>query len=177
MTGRGMYTAKRAERTRATLRWLKSRRAQVEPSRRRDAIAGSLAGVSLDDVNTRQRPPAGVSHACSVHRWMKIEVAGRKEGTTTLVSVTPTSTAQATEAEGQGPRGAAQGWESKIPSTSTTNVPATGGPAREDPDRPRKADKTTGANGKPDETEAADGAEIAARNEVAAWTNLANPGR
>jgi hypothetical protein len=83
-----------------------------------DPIAGSLAGVSLDDVQRApQTPPAGVSHAVfSTFDGLKIDVAGRKEGTKTLVSFTPSSTAKETEAEAKTLAARLNGWEFEIPS-------------------------------------------------------------
>jgi hypothetical protein len=83
-----------------------------------DPIAGSLAGVSLDDVQrVPQTPPAGVSHVVfSTFDGLKIEVAGRKDGTRTLVSFTPSSTAKETEAEAKTLAARVNGWEFEIPS-------------------------------------------------------------
>jgi len=83
-----------------------------------DPIAGSLAGVSLDDVqHTPTTTPTGVSHAVfSTFDGLRIDVAGRKEGTKTLVSFTPTSTAQATEAQAKTLEARLEGWEFEIPS-------------------------------------------------------------
>jgi hypothetical protein len=83
-----------------------------------DPIAGSLAGVSLDDVQRApQTPPAGVSHVVfSTFDGLKIDVAGRKDGTRTLVSFTPSSTARETEAEAKTLAARLNGWEYEIPS-------------------------------------------------------------
>ena len=83
-----------------------------------DPIAGSLAGLSLDDVqHTPPAPATGIAHAVfSTFDGLKIDVAGRKEGTKTLVSFTPTSTAQATEAEAKTLEARLKGWEFEIPS-------------------------------------------------------------
>jgi len=83
-----------------------------------DPIAGSLAGVSLDDVQRApQTPPAGVSHvAFNTFDGLKIEVAGRKDGTRTLVSFTPSSTAKETEAEAKTLAARLNGREFEIPS-------------------------------------------------------------
>lgn len=83
-----------------------------------DPIAGSLGGVSLDDVqHAPQTPPAGVSHIVfSTFDGLKIDVAGRKDGTKTLVSLTPSSTAKETEAEAKTLAARLTGWEFEIPS-------------------------------------------------------------
>ncbi|MFL6599791.1 MAG: DUF4340 domain-containing protein [Steroidobacteraceae bacterium] len=107
-----------------------------------DPIAGSLAGVSLDDVQRApQTAPAGVpagdvtpaggsladrsvaaaaapvSHVVfSTFDGLKIDVAGRKDGSRTLVSLTPSSTAKETEAEAKTLAARLNGWEYEIPS-------------------------------------------------------------
>jgi len=83
-----------------------------------DPIAGSLAGVSLDDVQHSPTAPAtGIAHAVfSTFDGLTIDVAGHKEGTKTLVSFTPTSTAQATEAEAKALAARLKGWDFEIPS-------------------------------------------------------------
>jgi Domain of unknown function (DUF4340) len=83
-----------------------------------DPIAGSLSSVSLDDVQRApQTPPANVSHAVfTTFDGLKIDVAGRKDGSRTLVSFTPTSTAKETEAEAKTLEERLKGWEFEIPS-------------------------------------------------------------
>jgi len=83
-----------------------------------DPIAGSLASVSLDDVQKAPAtPPTGVSHAVfTTFDGLKMDVAGRKEGSKTLVTFTPTSTDKATEAEVKTLEARLKGWEFEIPS-------------------------------------------------------------
>jgi hypothetical protein len=83
-----------------------------------DPIAGSLGSVSLDDVQHSPTVPAtGSAHAVfSTFDGLKIDVAGHKEGTKTLVSFTPTSTAPATEAEAKALAARLKGWDFEIPS-------------------------------------------------------------
>ena len=83
-----------------------------------DPIAGSLAGVSLDDVqHAPATPPADVSHAAfNTFDGLKIDVAGRKDGSKTLVSFAPSSTAKETEAEAKTLAARLNGWEFEIPS-------------------------------------------------------------
>ena len=83
-----------------------------------DPIAGSLSSVSLDDVqHSPQTPPSGVSHAIfTTFDGLKIDVAGRKDGSRTLVSLTPSSTAKETEAEAKTLETRVKGWEFEIPS-------------------------------------------------------------
>jgi len=83
-----------------------------------DTLAGSLASVSLDDVQRApQTPPAGVSHAVfNTFDGLRIDVAGRKDGSRTLISLTPSSTAKETQAEAQTLEQRLKGWEFEIPS-------------------------------------------------------------
>jgi hypothetical protein len=113
------YTATRASKDQAdfTVAEIPKGRKLSNPAAA-DPIAGSLGGVSLDDVqHTPASAPTGISHAVfSTFDGLKIEVAGHKEGTKTLVSFTPTSTAQATEAEAKSLEARLKGWEFEIPS-------------------------------------------------------------
>ncbi len=83
-----------------------------------DPIAGSLASVSLDDVqHLPATAPSGVAHAVfTTFDGLKIDAAGRKDGSRTLVSFTPTSTAKETEAEAKTLDARLKGWEFEIPS-------------------------------------------------------------
>lgn len=83
-----------------------------------DPIAGSLGAVSLDDVQRAPAtPPAAVSHAVfTTFDGLRIDVAGRKDGTRTLVSFTPTSTAKESEGEAKTLGARLNGWEFEIPS-------------------------------------------------------------
>jgi hypothetical protein len=82
-----------------------------------DPIAGSLGSVSLDDVqHAPQTPPANVAHAVfTTFDGLKIDVAGRKDGSKTLVSFAPSSTAKETEAEAKTLEQRLEGWEFEIP--------------------------------------------------------------
>jgi hypothetical protein len=83
-----------------------------------DPIAGSLGNLSLDDVQKAPAtPPTGVAHAVfTTFDGLEMDVAGRKEGTKTMVSFTPTSTDKATEAEAKSLAARLTGWEFEIPS-------------------------------------------------------------
>ncbi len=83
-----------------------------------DPIAGSLASLSVDDVqHTPAAPAAGVSHAVfRTFDGLEVDVAGRKDGSRTLVSFSPRSTAKETEAEAQALEARVKGWEFEIPS-------------------------------------------------------------
>jgi hypothetical protein len=83
-----------------------------------DPIAGSLASVSLDDVqHLPQTAPTGVSHAVfTTFDGLKLDVAGRKDGSRTLIAITPASTAKETENEAKTLEARLKGWEFEIPS-------------------------------------------------------------
>jgi len=83
-----------------------------------DPIAGSLVSLTLDDVQKAPAtPPTGVAHAVfTTFDGLKMDVAGRKDGTKTMVSFTPTSTDKATEAEAKTLAARLSGWEFEIPS-------------------------------------------------------------
>jgi Domain of unknown function (DUF4340) len=88
-----------------------------------DPIAGSLGSLSLDDVrHAPTAPPAGtpppaVSHAIfRTFDGLEIDVAGHKDGNSTLISLTPRSTAQATQTEAQTLESQLKGWEFEVPS-------------------------------------------------------------
>lgn len=83
-----------------------------------DPIAGSLGSLTLDDVQKAPTaPPAGVAHTVfSTFDGLKMDVAGRKEGTKTLVTFTPSSTDKATEVEAKTLEARLKGWEFEIPS-------------------------------------------------------------
>jgi Domain of unknown function (DUF4340) len=122
-----------------------------------DPIAGSLGSVSLDDVQrTPASTPTGVSHAVfSTFDGLKIDVAGHKEGTKTLVSFTPTSTAQAAEAEATALAARLAGWEFEIPSYKYDGMFRALEDLLEKPPAPAaKGGKKTDATGKPDTTTA-----------------------
>jgi len=79
-----------------------------------DPIAGSLGSVSLDDVQ-KAAAPGAVHTVFTTFDGLKIDVAGRKDGSKTLVTFTPTSTDPATEAEAKTLEARLKGWEFEIP--------------------------------------------------------------
>ncbi len=83
-----------------------------------DPIAGSLGALSLDDVQRAPvTPPTGLSHAVfRTFDGLEIDVAGRKDGTRTLVTFSPRSTAKETEGEAKTLDARVKGWEFEIPS-------------------------------------------------------------
>jgi hypothetical protein len=88
-----------------------------------DPVAGSLGGVSLDDVRKAPpappagSPPVAVSHTIfKTFDGLEIDVAGHKDGTSTFVTLTPSSTAKETQTEAQTLAARLNGWEFQIPS-------------------------------------------------------------
>jgi hypothetical protein len=82
-----------------------------------DPIAGWLASLSIDDVqHSPTTAAAGLSHAIfRTFDGLEIDVAGRKDGSRTLVTFSPRSTAKETEAEARSLEARVKGWEFEIP--------------------------------------------------------------
>jgi hypothetical protein len=122
-----------------------------------DPIAGSLGSVSLDDVqHLPPTPPTGVSHAIfTTFDGLKLDVAGRKDGTRTLVSFTPSSTAKETEAEAKTLETRLKGWEFEIPSYKYDGMFRPLEDLLKKPPEKKPAEPAKGAKGaKPDSTAA-----------------------
>jgi len=83
-----------------------------------DSMAGGLGGLTLDDV--RKAGGAGdtkVSHALfRTFDGLEVDIAGRKDGSHDLISITAHSTAKETADEAQKLTTRFQGWEFEIPS-------------------------------------------------------------
>lgn len=83
-----------------------------------DTMAGALGGLTLDDV--RKAGGAGdskVSHTIyRTFNGLELDVAGRKDGTHDLITITAHSTAKETADEAQKLTTQLQGWEYEIPS-------------------------------------------------------------
>ncbi len=111
-----------------------------------DSIAGSLTGMTLDDV--RKAGDAGdakASHAIfRTFDGLEVDVAGRKDGTHDLVGFTVRSTAKETADEAQKLTTQLQGWDYEIPSykydTLFTSLDSLLKPV-EKPQKNEKADK------------------------------------
>jgi hypothetical protein len=85
-----------------------------------DPAAGSLAGLTLDDVQHAPAPPAdpkSVSHA-TFHTFdgLQIDLSGRKDGARALLAITAVSTDKATEGQAQAINDRVNGWEFEIAS-------------------------------------------------------------
>jgi uncharacterized protein DUF4340 len=83
-----------------------------------NSTAGSLSELTLDDVH--KSTPAGdakISHAIfRTFDGLELDVAGHKDGTRDLITVTAHSTAKETADEAQKLTAQLQGWEYEIPS-------------------------------------------------------------
>jgi len=84
-----------------------------------DPIAGSLGGMTFDDVQKAAAPPAGakVSHVI-FHTFdgLQVDLEGRKDGSRDLVTLAVTSTDKATADEAKKLSTQLQGWEYELPS-------------------------------------------------------------
>ncbi|HEY3784961.1 MAG TPA: DUF4340 domain-containing protein [Steroidobacteraceae bacterium] len=99
-----------------------------------DPMAGSLAGLTLDDVHrasdqpatgssTTQSPAAaGERVTFRTFDGLEVEVAGRKDGTRTLITLTPRSSARETQGEAASLEKRLKGWEFEIPSYKYTGM-------------------------------------------------------
>lgn len=84
-----------------------------------DPIAGSLGGMTFEDVHKAATPPidAKVSHAIyQTFDGLQIDVAGRKDGEHGLITLTVTSTDKVTTDEAKKLAAQVQGWEYELPS-------------------------------------------------------------
>ena len=90
-----------------------------------DALAGALSALTLDDV--RRAAPAGadapVSHAVfRTFDGLEVELAGRKDGTHSLVAISARSSAAEGSAEAQKLAARLSGWEFEIPDYKYTAI-------------------------------------------------------
>ena len=82
-----------------------------------DPIASALSSLNFDDVSkAAASPDSKVPHAL-YHTFdgLEVDVAGRKDGTRSLVTVSARSSAKETEAEAQKLNARLQGWEFELP--------------------------------------------------------------
>lgn len=123
-----------------------------------DSIAGSLGSLTLDDV--RKESGAGdpkVSHAVfRTFDGLELDVAGRKDGTHDLISITVRSTAKETADEAQKLTTQLRGWEYEVPSykydaifTSLDSLLKPVEPPKAEKAKPKKADKKLDAASAP----------------------------
>ena len=82
-----------------------------------DGIAGSLSSLTFDDVRKASATAdAGAAHALfRTFDGLEVDVAGRKDGARSLVTLSTHATAKQTEAEAQTRNARLGGWEFEIP--------------------------------------------------------------
>jgi Domain of unknown function (DUF4340) len=84
-----------------------------------DPIAGSLGGMTFDDVHKAATPAADAKVSHVIYRTfdgLEVDLAGRKDGTHDLIALTVTSTDKATADEAKKLAAQVQGWEYELPS-------------------------------------------------------------
>ena len=116
-----------------------------------DPIAGSLGGMTFDDVQKAAAPPADakVSHVI-FHTFdgLQVDLAGRKDGTRDLVVLTVTSTAKETADEAGKLATRLQGWEYEFPSYKYDAIFRSQEELLKPVEAPKKADKASTAGKK-----------------------------
>jgi Domain of unknown function (DUF4340) len=81
-----------------------------------ESIAGALGSLTLDDVHKAAAADSPAAHALfRTFDGLEVDVAGRKETTHTLVTISARSTVPATAAEAQKLNARLAGWEFEIP--------------------------------------------------------------
>ena len=109
-----------------------------------DPIAGSLGGMTFDDVHKAAAPAADakVSHVI-FHTFdgLLVDLAGRKDGTRDLVTLTVTSTDKATADEANKLSTQVQGWEYEFPSYKYDAIFRSMDDLLKPVEPPKKADK------------------------------------
>ena len=82
-----------------------------------DAIAGALSALTLDDVRKAESAAPAAAARAVFHTFdgLDIELAGRKDGTHALVSISARAASAPAQAEAQKISARTQGWEFEIP--------------------------------------------------------------
>ena len=98
-------------------------------------LAGALSSLTLDDVHKAGGADAQAAHALfRTFDGLEVDVAGRKDGTHSLVTISARSTAPETAAEAQKLNARVGGWEFEIPDYKYTAIfTPLGGAAAEAP--------------------------------------------
>jgi hypothetical protein len=109
-----------------------------------DPIAGSLGGMTFDDVHKAAAPAdAKVAHA--IYRTfdgLELDIAGRKDGTHDLITFTVRSTAKETADEAQKLTAQLQGWDYELPSYKYDGIFHSLDDLLKPVEPPKKADKS-----------------------------------
>ena len=80
-----------------------------------DGIAGSLSSLSFDDVGKASAAAAAAHALFRTFDGLEVDVAGRKDGARSLVTVSARAIAKQTEAEAQTRNARLGGWEFEVP--------------------------------------------------------------
>ena len=114
-----------------------------------DPIAGSLGGMTFDDVQKTAAPPADAKVAHAIFQTfdgLQVDLAGRKDGTRDLVTLTITSTAKETADEAKKLSAQVQGWEYEFPSYKYDAIFRSIDDLLKPVEPPKKADKADKAS-------------------------------
>ena len=111
-----------------------------------NSLAGSLSGLTLDDVH-KSSPPAAdarISHAIfRTFDGLELDVAGHKDGSHDLITVTAQSSAKETADEAQKLTTQLQGWDYEIPSYKYDVIFTSLDSLLKPVEPPKKAEKAT----------------------------------
>jgi hypothetical protein len=121
-----------------------------------NSIAGSLSGLTLDDVHKSGSPTADAKISHAIFRTfdgLELDVAGHKDGSHDLITVTAHSSAKETADEAQKLTTRLQGWDYEIPSYKYDVIFTSQDSLLKPVEPPKKADKAadkakTGKTGK-----------------------------
>jgi hypothetical protein len=114
-----------------------------------DPIAGSLGGMTFDDVLKAAAPPADAKVAHAIFRTfdgLQVDLAGRKDGTRDLVTLTITSSAKETADEAKKLAAQVGGWEYEFPSYKYDAIFRSMDDLLKPVEPPKKADKADKPN-------------------------------
>jgi hypothetical protein len=109
-----------------------------------DPIAGSLGGMTFDDVHKAAAPSADakVSHVVyQTFDGLQVDLAGRKDGTHDLITFTVTSSDKATAEEAKKLSAQLQGWEYELPAYKYDAIFRSMDDLLKPVEKPAKADK------------------------------------
>ena len=116
-----------------------------------DPIAGSLGGMTFDDVHKVAAPAADAKVSHVIYRTfdgLQVDLAGRKDGTRGLISLAVTSTDKATADEAKKLSAQVQGWEYELPSYKYDGIFRPMDELLKPVETPKKSDKSGAAAGK-----------------------------
>lgn len=113
-------------------------------------LAGALSSLTLDDVHKAGGAEAQAAHALfRTFDGLEVDVAGRKDGAHSLVTISARSTAPETAAEAQKLNARVGGWEFEIPDYKYTVIFTPLGELLQKPPEPAKKPEKAHAAAKP----------------------------